>query len=90
VVAEGHAVVLKIWAKRHRDLARAHNRPCCRLHALLCDLVPGGIRREISAGKAAASLEQVTLRAARPRRCELAAEFLADPRRLEGLLIASQ
>jgi Transposase/Transposase IS116/IS110/IS902 family len=52
VVAEDHAVVLKIWAKRHRDLARARNQACCRLHAVLCDLVPGGIGREISAGKA--------------------------------------
>jgi len=25
VAAEDHAVVLKIWAKRHRDLARARN-----------------------------------------------------------------
>jgi len=25
VIAEDHAVVLKVWAKRHRDLARARN-----------------------------------------------------------------
>src|SRR6266513_1894252 len=35
VIAEDHAVVLKIWAKRHRDLARARNQACCRLHAVL-------------------------------------------------------
>src|SRR5207302_1431522 len=35
VLAEDHAVVLKIWAKRHRDLARARNQACCRLHAVL-------------------------------------------------------
>jgi transposase len=84
VVAEDHAVVLKIWAKRHRDLARARNQACCRLHAVLCDLVPGGIRREISAGKAARILEQVTPSGpAAGARCELAAEFLADLRRLD-------
>src|SRR5205814_3421934 len=50
-------------------------------------LVPGGIRREISAGKAAAILEQVTPSgpAATARR-ELAAEFLADLRRLDAQL----
>ena len=87
VVAEDHAVVLKIWAKRHRDLARARNQACCRLHAVLCDLVPGGIRREISAGKAARVLEQVTPSgpAAQARR-ELAAEFLAGLRRLDAQL----
>jgi transposase len=52
VLAEDHAVVLKVWAKRHRDLARARNQAACRLHAVLCDLVPGGIRKEISAGQA--------------------------------------
>jgi len=87
VVAEDHAVVLKIWAKRHRDLARARNQVCCRLHAVLCDLVPGGIRREISAGKAARILEQVTPSGpAAMARCELAAEFLADLRRLDAQL----
>jgi transposase len=34
VVAEDHAVVLKVWAKRHRDLARARNQAACRLHAV--------------------------------------------------------
>src|SRR6516165_3884524 len=87
VVAEDHAVVLKIWAKRHRDLARARNQACCRLHAVLCDLVPGGIRREISAGKAARILEQVTPSGpAATARCELAAEFLADLRGLDAQL----
>ena len=87
VAADDHAVVLKIWAKRHRDLARARNQACCRLHAVLCDLVPGGIRREISAGKAARILEQVTPSGpAAKARCELAAEFLADLRRLDAQL----
>jgi transposase len=35
VLAEDHASVLKVWAKRHRDLARARNQACCRLHAVL-------------------------------------------------------
>jgi transposase len=51
VTGEDHAAVLKVWAKRHRDLARLRNQAACRLHAVLCDLVPGGIRKEISAGR---------------------------------------
>src|SRR6266550_9414053 len=35
VLAEDHAVVLKVWAKRHRDLARLRNQAACRLHAVL-------------------------------------------------------
>src|SRR5262249_51105437 len=35
VIAEDYAVVLKVWAKRHRDLARSRNQAACRLHAVL-------------------------------------------------------
>src|SRR5215831_14624665 len=87
VLAEDHAVVLKVWAKRHRDLARARNQAACRLHAVLCDLIPGGHSREISAAQAARILEGVTPSGAVARaRCELAAEFLTDIRRLDAQL----
>jgi hypothetical protein len=49
--------------------------------------VPGGIGREISAGKAAAILGQVTPSGPPAQAlCELAAEFLADLRRLDAQL----
>jgi len=87
VLAEDHAAVLKVWAKRHRDLARARNQAACRLHAVLCDLVPGGHQKEISAGQATRILEQVTPSGAVARaRCELAAEFLTDIRHLDAQL----
>jgi hypothetical protein len=43
-----HAEVLRLLAKRHRDLGRARNRSACRLHALLIELVPGGISKEMT------------------------------------------
>ncbi len=87
VLAEDHAVVLKIWAKRHRDLARLRNQAACRLHAVLCDLVPGGHPKEISAAQAARILERATpTDAVAQARCELAAEFLTDIRRLDAQL----
>jgi transposase len=87
VLAEDHAAVLKVWAKRHRDLARARNQAACRLHAVLCDLVPGGHQKEISAAQAARILERVTPSGAVARaRCEVAAEFLTDIRRLDSQL----
>src|SRR5207237_8859762 len=42
VSADDHATVLKVWSRRHRDLGRAKNQVACRLHAGLCELVPGG------------------------------------------------
>jgi transposase len=79
VIADGHAAVLKVWAKRHRDLSRARNQIACRLHAVLCDLVPCGVADEITAGHAARILGQIRPAGlgAEARR-ELAAELLAD------------
>src|ERR1700758_3991269 len=51
--ADDHAAVLKIWAKRYRDLGRTRTQVVCRLHAVLCELVPGGVAKAITAGRAA-------------------------------------
>jgi transposase len=87
VMAEDYPAVLKVWSKRHRDLARTRNQAACRLHAVLCDLVPGGHQKEISAAQAAKILEQAAPSGAVARaRAELAAEFLADLRHLDAQL----
>src|SRR5262245_17726762 len=39
---DDHAAVLAVWSKRHRDLGRTRTQVVCRLHAVLCELVPGG------------------------------------------------
>jgi len=84
VTADGPAVVLKVWAKRHRDLSRTRNQVVCRLHAVLCELIPGGVPDEITAGQAARILEQVApAGAVAQARCELAAELLAGIRHLD-------
>src|ERR1035437_7656415 len=91
VAAEDHAAVLKVWAKRHRDLARARNQVACRLHAVLCDLLAGGVSKEITAAHAARILEQVTPSGpvAAARR-ELAGQFLEDLRGLDAQLRDTQ
>ena len=85
VTADGHARVLKVWAKRHRDLSRARNQAVCRLHAVLCELIPGGVADEITAGQAARLLSQISPSGpVAQARCELAAELLADIRHLDA------
>jgi len=87
VSADDYPAVLKVWSKRHRDLGRTRNQVACRLHAVLCDLVPGGHAKEISAAQAARMLEQVTPSgAAELARAELAAGFLADLRHVDAQL----
>jgi transposase len=81
---DDHASVLKIWAKRHRDLSRARNQVVCRLHSVLCDLVPGGVGKRITAGQAARILEQVQpLGSTGAARWILAEQFLTDLRRID-------
>jgi transposase len=87
VAAEDHPAVLKVWSKRHRDLARLRCQAACRLHAVLCEIVPGGVPRAITAAAATALLDSITpagpVQAARH---ELAAEYAADLRQLDGKL----
>ena len=57
----------------------------CHLHAALCDLVPGGISKNITAAHAARLLASVTPSGGvEAARCELAAEFLDDLRRIDA------
>jgi transposase len=82
---DDHATVLKTWSKRHRDLSRARNQVVCRLHAVLCDLIPGGVSKQIRAAAAARILEQARPSGAvQQARRELAAEYLADLRRIDA------
>ena len=48
-----------MWSKRHRDLARLRCQAACRLHAVLCEIVPGGVPRAITAAAAAALLDSL-------------------------------
>jgi transposase len=85
VRADDHAAVLKVWSKRYRDLGRTRTQVVCRLHAVLCDLVPGGVSRPIYAAHAARILQQITPPdAVAAARCELAAAFLDDLRHIDA------
>src|ERR1700751_362608 len=78
---DDHAAVLKLWSKRYRDLGRARTQVACRLHQVLCELIPGGVPGEITAGQAGQVLASVTpAGAAGAARGERAAE-LTEARR---------
>jgi hypothetical protein len=84
VRGENHTAVMKLWAKRHRDLSRARNRIVCRLHAVLCELVPGGFPKQISAAHADKVLHDIDPHGAvADARMQLAHELLEDLRRID-------
>jgi transposase len=47
VRVEDHATVLRLLSRRHAELGWAYNKTACRLHAVVADLVPGGIGKEL-------------------------------------------
>jgi transposase len=84
-----HAVVLRLLADRHRDLNHLRTQAVCRLHALLCQLIAGGLPRRLSATAAAAALRKVHPRGPVDiERKAMANELLADVRRLDNQLAA--
>ena len=91
VRAADHPVVLRLLVKRHNDLGRLRNRSACRLHALLCELVAGGISKEITPNKAQRLLDTLTPATPVERtRHQLAADHVEDLRHLDAQLHVSR
>ena len=82
---DDHATVLKVWSKRYRDLGRARTQVACRLHQVLCELIPGGVPGEITAAQAERILASITpAEAVQAARRELAAELTEDLRGIDA------
>jgi transposase len=76
---DDHAAVLKIWSKRYRDLGRTRTQVACRLHAVLGELVPGGVPKAITTARATRVLKALrSASAVEAARWELAADLLDD------------
>lgn len=89
VIAENETSVLKLWSRRYQDLGSLRTQLVCRLHAVLCDLVPGGFARRISATQAIQILDSVTAQGAvAAAKLELARELVADLQRIDAQRLA--
>jgi transposase len=79
--------VLKVWSRRQRDLGSARTQVACRLHAALCELVPGRVPKKIIAAHAARLPGSITPPdAVAAARWELAAALIEDLLRIDGQL----
>src|ERR1700690_1777854 len=91
VAAADHAAVLQLLAKRNRELGSARTRTACRLHALLVELVPGGITKQIPGNRAPRVLGGLSpTDPVPPPRHALALEHLEDLRHIEEQMRASK
>ena len=53
-----HVTVCRLLAKHHTDVARWRTKLCCRLHAFVGELVPGGIDKEVVVTQARSMLDE--------------------------------
>ena len=88
VALEDHRQILRLLARRHHQLIAARTRAICRLHAVLCEMVEGGLSKHLSAKRAASELRKL-----RPadaigiERKRIAGEFLDEVRRVDLALV---
>jgi transposase len=85
VTCDDALVSLRLLCDRRDELSALRTQAVCRLHRLLAELTPGGMRRELSANKAQALLARI-----RPAgdvgqvRVHIARDHLADIRALDA------
>jgi transposase len=88
VVLEDHRQILRLLARRHHQLTAGRTRAICRLHAVLCEMVEGGLSKNLSAKRAGSELRRL-----RPNdqvgleRKLIAGEFLDEVRRVDLALV---
>ena len=87
VELEDDRQVLRLLARRHHQLNASRTRAICRLHAVLCEMIEGGLSKNLSAKRAADELRK--LRPHDPvgiERKRIATEFLDEVRRNDRAL----
>ena len=88
---EDDAAILRMLAKRHRELAALRTQAVCRLHAMLAVLRPGGMGQRLSAKQASRMLGGIRgLDAVGEQRRQMAKTYIVDIRRLDRDLDANK
>ena len=88
VELEDHRQVLRLLARRHHQLIAARTRAICRLHAVLAEMVEGGLSKNLSAKRAASELRKLRpVDAISIERKRVAIEFLDEVRRCDHALV---
>ena len=59
-VVEDHSTVMGMWSDRYLELSSERTQVVCRLHAVLCELIPGGYPGQLRANGATKVLEAIT------------------------------
>ncbi len=85
LTAEDHTMVMRVWSRRYHDLGRLRTQAVCRLHALLRELVPGGVRKQLRTGQAIAITDSIVAESPIAQaKLALARDLLADLARIDA------
>lgn len=84
VIAQDDREVLRLLARRHKQLAALRTQAVCRLHAEFAALLPGGVSRSLTATIATKVVDGLQPTTAAERvRAQIARDLLEDIRRLD-------
>jgi transposase len=85
LTVEDQTIVMRVWARRYHDLGRLRTQPVCRLHTVLCELVPGGVRRQLRTSQAVAVVDGIVADSpVAQAKLELAGDLVADLQRIDA------
>ena len=88
VALEDHRQILRLLARRHHQLTAARTRAICRLHAVLAEMIEGGLPKNLSVKRASGELRKVRpVDAIGIERKRIAVEFLDEVRRTDLALV---
>jgi transposase len=84
VSGEDHTAICRLLAGRYRQLQSERQRTICRLHAVLANLIPGGVQTRLNADRAGLALRRVhPVNAVETERQRLARDHLVGLRRVD-------
>lgn len=88
VAADDHRLAVRMLVRRFGDVTARRTQAVCRLHAVLIELIPGGMPRKLKADQASAALRKVrTDNPVDVARKAIAAELVLDMRRCDRELV---
>jgi transposase len=87
VAADDHRQLLRLLARRHHQLIAGRTRAMCRLHAVLAEMIEGGLSKNLSTRRASTELRKIRpVDAIGAERKLIAVEFLDEVRRCDRAL----
>ena len=83
--AEDQTMVMRVWSRRYHDLGRLRTQVMCWLHTLLCELVPGGVRKQLRTSQASEVVAGLVADSpVTQAKLELARDLVADLQRIDA------